>query len=146
MTQSRGRGLPAVHEPFEWRLRIYYEDTDLGGVVYYANYLRYLERARSEWLRALGVSQSRLLADRRVLFAVTSVAIRYLKPARFEDLLVVTSELTRLGRASMSFSQTIRRESADGELLCDAEVRAACLDADSMRPRAMPTSLFMESP
>jgi acyl-CoA thioester hydrolase len=135
-----------VHEPFEWRLRIYYEDTDLGGVVYYANYLRYLERARSEWLRALGVSQSRLLADRRVLFAVTSVAIRYLKPARFEDLLVVTSELTRLGRASMSFSQTIRRESADGELLCDAEVRAACLDADSMRPRAMPTSLFMESP
>ena len=146
MTESRGRGLPAVHEPFEWRLRIYYEDTDLGGVVYYANYLRYLERARSEWLRALGVSQSRLLADRRVLFAVTSVAIRYLKPARFEDLLVVTSELTRLGRASMSFSQTIRRESADGELLCDAEVRAACLDADSMRPRAMPTSLFMESP
>jgi acyl-CoA thioester hydrolase len=81
-----------------------------------------------------------------VLFAVTSVAIRYLKPARFEDLLVVTSELTRLGGASMSFSQTIRRESADGELLCDAEVRAACLDADSMRPRAMPTSLFMESP
>ncbi len=134
------------HAPFEWRVRIYYEDTDLGGVVYYANYLRYLERARSEWLRALGVSQSRLLADSRVLFAVTSVSIRYLSPARFEDLLVVTSELTRLQRASMTFAQQIRRESAAGELLCEAEVRAACLDADTMRPRAMPKSLFMESP
>jgi acyl-CoA thioester hydrolase len=135
-----------VHAPFEWRVRIYYEDTDLGGVVYYANYLRFLERARSEWLRALGVSQSALLADSRVLFAVTDVSIRYLSPARFEDLLVVTSELTRLKRASMTFGQTIRRESADGELLCEADVRAACLDADSMRPRAMPKSLFMESP
>ena len=146
MTASPGKPRPGVHAPFEWRVRIYYEDTDLGGVVYYANYLRFLERARSEWLRALGVSQSALLADSRVLFAVTDVSIRYLSPARFEDLLVVTSELTRLKRASMTFGQTIRRESADGELLCEADVRAACLDADSMRPRAMPKSLFMESP
>ena len=146
MTGTRGQVPPGVHEPFEWRVRIYYEDTDLGGVVYYANYLRYLERARSEWLRALGVSQSALLADSRLLFAVTSVSIRYRRPARFEDLLIVTSELTRLARASMTFAQTIRRESAGGELLCDAEVRAACLDADSMRPRPMPESLFMESP
>ena len=146
MTASPGKSRPGVHAPFEWRVRIYYEDTDLGGVVYYANYLRFLERARSEWLRALGVSQSALLADSRVLFAVTDVSIRYLSPARFEDLLVVTSELTRLKRASMTFGQTIRRESADGELLCEADVRAACLDADSRRPRAMPTSLFMESP
>mgnify|MGYP001819967382 FL=1 len=146
MTASPGKSRPGVHAPFEWRVRIYYEDTDLGGVVYYANYLRFLERARSEWLRALGVSQSALLADSRVLFAVTDVSIRYLSPARFEDVLVVTSELTRLKRASMTFGQTIRRESADGELLCEADVRAACLDADSMRPRAMPKSLFMESP
>lgn len=146
MSLSSPRSGPDPHAPFEWRVRIYYEDTDLGGVVYYANYLRYLERARSEWLRALGVSQSGLLADSRVLFAVTSVSIRYLSPARFEDLLVVTSELTRLQRASMTFAQQIRRESAAGELLCEAEVRAACLDADTMRPRAMPKSLFMESP
>ena len=146
MTASPAKSRPGVHAPFEWRVRIYYEDTDLGGVVYYANYLRFLERARSEWLRALGVSQSALLADSRVLFAVTDVSIRYLSPARFEDLLVVTSELTRLKRASMTFGQTIRRQSADGELLCEADVRAACLDADSMRPRAMPKSLFMESP
>jgi acyl-CoA thioester hydrolase len=131
---------------FEWPVRIYYEDTDLGGVVYYANYLRYLERARSEWLRSLGVSQSELLSDHRILFAVTDVSIRYRRPARFEDLLVVTSELTRLQRASMTFGQRICRESADGEVLCEAEVRAACLDADTMRPRAMPNSLFMESP
>lgn len=130
---------------FEWPVRIYYEDTDLGGVVYYANYLRYLERARSEWLRAMGVSQTRLLSEDRVLFAVTSVSIRYLSPARFEDALIVTSELIRLKRASMTFNQRVCRESADGDLLCQAEVRAACLDADSMRPRGMPAGLFMES-
>ncbi len=133
------------HAVFEWPVRVYYEDTDLGGVVYYANYLRYLERARSEWLRAMGVSQTRLLSESRVLFAVTSVSIRYLCPARFEDALIVTSELSRRKRASMTFSQRICRDSADGELLCQAEVRAACLDADSMRPRGMPPGLFMES-
>ena len=145
MTGGHAQERPDFRAPFEWPVRIYYEDTDLGGVVYYANYLRYLERARSEWLRSLGVSQSRLLSDNRILFAVTDVSIRYRRPARFEDLLVVTSELTRLQRASMTFGQRIFRESADGEMLCEAEVRAACLDADSMQPRAMPKSLFMES-
>lgn len=129
---------------FSWPVRVYYEDTDLGGVVYYANYLRFLERARSEWLRHLGVSQVQLLADERVLFAMTAVNIRYLRPARFEDQLAVTVELDQLRRASMSFRQAIHRGDADGELLCTAEVTAACLDADSMRPRALPAHLFPE--
>jgi acyl-CoA thioester hydrolase len=134
------------HACFEWPVRVYYEDTDLGGVVYYANYLRYLERARSEWLRALGVSQTRLLAEQRVLFAVTRVAIDYLAPARFEDRLIVTSKLVRLKRASMGFAQSIHRETVGGRQLCRAEVTAACLDADRMRPRALPARLFTETP
>ena len=135
---------PRVTARFSWPVRVYYEDTDLGGVVYYANYLKFLERARSEWLRHLGVSQSRLLETERLLFAITSVAVRYLKPARFEDELIVTVELERLRRASMSFSQAICRAGADEELLCTAAVTAACLDADTMRPRPLPAHLFPE--
>jgi acyl-CoA thioester hydrolase len=131
-------------ERFTWRVRVYYEDTDLGGVVYYANYLKFLERARSEWLRHLGISQTGLLTAQRLLFAITAVDIRYLKPARFEDELAVTVELASRKRASMSFRQTIHRGDLEGELLCTATVTAACLDADSMRPRAMPAHLFPE--
>lgn len=130
--------------PFSWRVRVYYEDTDLGGVVYYANYLKFLERARSEWLRALGVSQSRLLEQERRLFAITAVEIQYHRPARFEDELVVSVALEDLRRASMRFRQTIRREHEDGELLCSARVTAACLDADTLRPKPMPMHLFPE--
>lgn len=129
---------------FTWPVRVYYEDTDLGGVVYYANYLKFLERARSEWLRHLGVSQSRLLEAERVLFAITAVDVRYLKPARFEDELTVTVDLRKLRRASMAFGQEIRRGGADGELVCTAQVTAACIDADTLRPRALPAHLFPE--
>jgi acyl-CoA thioester hydrolase len=134
----------SMTELFTWRVRVYYEDTDLGGVVYYANYLKFLERARSEWLRHLGISQTGLLASDRLLFAITAVDIRYLRPARFEDELAVTVELERMKRASMSFRQAIHRGDLQGELLCTASVTAACLDADSMRPRAMPAHLFPE--
>jgi acyl-CoA thioester hydrolase len=135
---------PRVTARFSWPVRVYYEDTDLGGVVYYANYLKFLERARSEWLRHLGVSQSRLLETERLLFAITAVELRYLKPARFEDELIVTVELDRLRRASMSFRQAIFRARTDEELLCTAEVTAACLDADTLRPRPLPAHLFPE--
>ena len=135
---------PRLAAPFAWRVRVYYEDTDLGGVVYYANYLKYLERARSEWLRHLGVSQSALLAESGLLFAITAVNIRYLKPARFEDELVVSVALEQMRRASMVFSQSIRRDTAAGELLCTAEVTAACLRAQDMRPAALPPHLFQE--
>ena len=129
---------------FTWPVRVYYEDTDLGGVVYYANYLKFLERARSEWLRHLGISQTRLLEADRLLFAITAVEIRYLKPAHFEDELVVTVELERVRRASMSFDQEIRRGGERGELICTAKVTAACLNADSMRPKPLPAHLFPE--
>ncbi len=135
-------GKPA--ETFAWPVRVYYEDTDLGGVVYYANYLKFLERARSEWLRHLGISQVRLLEDQRLLFAITAVEVRYLKPARFEDALTVTVELVRLRRASMEFRQSIHRDGADGELLLNAAVTAACLDADGLRPRPIPAHFFPE--
>lgn len=135
---------PRIASPFYWPVRVYYEDTDLGGVVYYANYLKFLERARSEWLRSLGVSQSGLLETERVLFAITSVEIRYLKPARFEDELIVSVALDRLRKASMSFMQSVHRGGVDGELLCTARVGAACLDADSLRPRPFPVHLFRE--
>lgn len=133
-----------VAETFAWPVRVYYEDTDLGGVVYHANYLKFLERARSEWLRHLGISQVRLLEEQRLLFAITAVEIHYLKPARFEDALTATVELMRLGRASMKFRQEIRRGGADGELLVNAAVTAACLDADGLRPRPLPSHLFPE--
>lgn len=129
-------------KPFVWTVRVYYEDTDLGGVVYYANYLRFLERARTEWLRALGISQAALLATERLLFAVTAVNIRYLKPARFEDELAVVVELIRRRRASMDFGQRVHRVDPAGELLCQATVSAACLDADQLRPRPIPARLF----
>jgi acyl-CoA thioester hydrolase len=135
-------GKPA--ETFAWPVRVYYEDTDLGGVVYYANYLKFLERARSEWLRHLGISQVRLLEDQRLLFAITTVEVHYLKPARFEDALTVTVELVRLRRASMEFRQSIHRDGADGELLLNAAVTAACLDADGLRPRPIPAHFFPE--
>jgi acyl-CoA thioester hydrolase len=130
--------------PFCWPVRVYYEDTDLGGVVYYANYLKFLERARSEWLRQLGVSQTRLLEDERLLFAITAVEVRYLRPARFEDALEVSVRLQRLRRASMEFRQAIHRVGDSRELLCTATVTAACLDADRLRPRPLPAHLFRE--
>ena len=129
---------------FSWPVRIYYEDTDLGGVVYYANYLKYLERARSEWLRHVGISQRRLLEDERLLFAIASVQIDYVRPARFEDALVVTVELEQVRRASMQFRQAVYRDSEDGELICKALVTAACLDADALRPKPLPAHLFPE--
>ena len=130
--------------PFVFHARVYYEDTDLGGVVYYANYLRFLERARTEWLLSLGVSQSGLLESEGLLFAITHVDIRYLKPARFEDRLAITVELLRRRRVRMDFAQRVHRGGLDGELLCTATVSAACLEADGLRPRAIPAHLFPE--
>jgi acyl-CoA thioester hydrolase len=133
-----------LEEPFWWPVRVYYEDTDLGGVVYYANYLKFLERARSEWLRHLGVAQAGLLASEGLLFAITAVNIRYLAPARFEDELHVRVALERMRRASMAFRQAIHRGAREGELLCTAEVTAACLDAGTLRPKPLPMHLFPE--
>lgn len=128
-------------QSLEHSVRVYYEDTDSGGVVYYANYLKYLERARTELLRALGVEQQQLLEQTGLVFAVRSIAADYLKPARLDDLLQIETTLQDLGRAQVIFAQTIRR----GEtVLLTATVRVACLELARGRPAAMPKDLHQK--
>jgi acyl-CoA thioester hydrolase len=119
---------PAVAE-FHWQVRVYYEDTDSGGVVYYANYLRFLERARTEWMRALGFEQDELSRDEGLLFAVRSASVDYLRPARFNDLLTVSVRVVERRRASLVF-----------------DIRIACLDAESLAPRPIPEKILREIP
>jgi acyl-CoA thioester hydrolase len=116
-------------------VRIYYEDTDSGGVVYYANYLKYLERARTELLRQLGFEQRQLAGEAGLAFAVRSLAVEFLKPARLDDQIEVTTAIEDMGRAQVTFAQSIRR--AD-EILLTATVRVACLDIAKGRPAALP--------
>jgi acyl-CoA thioester hydrolase len=130
---------------FIWPVRVYYEDTDAGGVVYYANYLKFMERARTEWLRSLGFEQDQLLARDGIIFAVRSVQVEYHLPARFNDALAVSASLTEKGRASLTFHQEIRR-TADSMLLCDGNIRIACVDQKRMRPTSIPKALFLEIP
>jgi len=129
--------------PFSWRARVYWEDTDAGGVVYYANYLRFLERARTEWLRSHGVSQQSLARERGIVFAVMSVRLDYRRPARLDDELVVSCEPRPRGAASVCFQQSIHRfTEAPGELLAAGEVRIACVDAQTFRPQRLPAFLM----
>ena len=127
--------------PFSWPARVYWEDTDAGGVVYYANYLRFLERARTEWLRSRGVAQQRLVDERGVQFMVLRVEVDYRAAARLDDLLAITVEMRPDTRTTAVFSQRIWREpaAADGgrELLVEAEVRVVCVDAKTLRPRRL---------
>jgi acyl-CoA thioester hydrolase len=122
-------------------LRIYWEDTDAGGVVYYANYLKFMERCRTEWLRALGVDQYRLRMERGLQFAVVNVGVDFLQPAVLNDEIIVTAELERLSGATISFKQTILRGALQ---LIDASTRVACLDSGTLKPRAIPKDLFVE--
>ncbi len=126
---------------FSFPVRVYWEDTDAGGIVYYANYLRFLERARTEWLRALGVDQAALLRDERLQFAVVEAHIRYHRPARYGDELIVTVAVEERRGASITMRQEVRLGAVDGELLVSATVRAACLDSDGLRPRPLPDAL-----
>ena len=126
---------------FSLRVRVYYEDTDAGGVVYYANYLRFMERARSEWLRALGFRQDELAREAKVLFAVRAANVEFIKPARLEEELIVTARVVRRGAASLSFAQEVRR---DDTVLCRGEIKVACLDAQSFTPTAIPAALVQK--
>ena len=125
--------------PFRWASRVYWEDTDGGGIVYYGNYLRFLERARTEWLRSLGFSQLKLAEEPGVLFAVVSLNIEYRRPAKLDDELIITCEPAVEGSASVRFVQRIYR-GAD-ELLVEASVRVACIDARTLRPKRLPDFL-----
>ena len=131
-------------KPFEWPLRVYYEDTDAQGVVYYANYFRFMERARTEWLRALGVDQVALAERERRIFVVTQTSAEFLVPARFNDEIVVTAALAGLSRATFDIEQNIYRDRLDGELLLRGSVKAAYLNADTLRPCRVPASIFEE--
>lgn len=127
---------------FYWPVRVYYEDTDAGGVVYYANYLKFFERARTERLRQIGFEQDELRQSTGILFVVKSVQMNYLKPARFNDSLVVTAEVAELKRASMTFAQEIRLGQLEGDKLCEAIIKVACLSAGQFRPTAIPGVLL----
>ena len=130
--------------PFELPIRVYYEDTDAQGVVYYANYFRFMERARTEWLRSLGVDMVRLQDEERRIFVVAEVNAKFLAPARLGDNLVVTARLAALSRVAFDIEQNIFRNSTDGDLLISGIVKAAYLDADTMRPKRVPSSIFGE--
>lgn len=128
---------------FYWPVRVYYEDTDSGGVVYYANYLKFMERARTERLRTLGFEQDQLRQDEGVLFTVHSVQADFKQPARFNDALEVTAEISEQRRASLTFSQEIRRHGESG-VLCCGQIRIACVDAHSFKPVPIPEVIRSE--
>lgn len=129
----------AQTQPFALPCRVYYEDTDAGGIVYYVNYLKFMERARTERLRRLGFIQSRLAAD-NILFVVHSCEARYHAPARLDDELSVSAKVVEMRRASLHFHQQVRRV-ADGTLLCEGSVLVVCVRADTLKSRSIPEAL-----
>ena len=124
---------------FSHRCRVYYEDTDAGGIVYYVNYLKFMERARTEWLRSLGFAQSQLVGE-DLLFVVHSSEARYHAPARLDDELLVTAEVVEVKRASLRFKQQVRRAD-DDVLLCEGQFVVACVRTESLKPRPIPELL-----
>ena len=132
---------PGLEPVFSWPTRVYWEDTDAGGVVYHAQYLAFLERARTEWLRARGKGQELLRNEHDLVFAVREMRIDFRGPARLDDALDVSVSLQQCRRASLVLAQAVHR---GGELLVDAQVRVAALNASDFRPRAIPESLYEE--
>jgi len=129
---------------FEWKVRVYYEDTDLGGVVYHANYLRFMERARTEWLRSLGFEQDMLRSQHSLQFVVIGAALKFHRPARFNDELQVSVSVTDIGRASLAMHQDVHVIGAEHMHVCSGEVCAACIDAYTFKPRSLPREILME--
>jgi acyl-CoA thioester hydrolase len=132
---------------FEFPIRVYYEDTDAAGVVYYANFLKFFERARTEWLRSVGVSQQRLAREMGVVFVVTRTAVDYLAPARLDDRVVVRSRLARLGRASVEFHQEAwclgeTNPPGEDELLARGDIKVGCVNRETLRPEKIPASIL----
>lgn len=122
-------------KPFYWSVRVYYQDTDAGGVVYHASYLNFFERARTEMLRNKGFELDRLAAEQKLIFAVRSMHIEYIEPARFNELLEVSAEIVLAKKVSLNFEQVISR---DGIEICKGKVRIACLDTETLKPKILP--------
>ena len=128
---------------FEFPVRVYWEDTDAGGIVFYANYLKFFERARTEWLRHLGLEQQQLKNDTGGMFVVSETQLKYHRPAQLDDFLQVSAQLQDKGRASLSLmQQASRQDGATSTLLCEGSIRIGWVDAASMRPARIPTSLL----
>lgn len=126
---------------FHWPVRVYYEDTDAGGVVFYANYLRFFERARTEMLREMGFEQDQLITEQGVIFAVRSVHVDYLAPALFNDSLDISAAVVKAKKVSLNFEQAVTR---NGDLLCKGNIRIACLDVKTMKPKIIPNNLLQK--
>jgi acyl-CoA thioester hydrolase len=130
---------------FEWPVRIYWEDTDAGGIVFYANYLKFFERARTEWLRSLGINQHQLRLETGGMFVVSDTQLKYHQPAKLDDGLRVTAGMVESGRASMVIAQQAWRDDAlSGKktLLCEGQIRIGWVDAQSLKPARIPTSII----
>ena len=142
---------------FEWPVRVYWEDTDAGGIVFYANYLKFFERARTEWLRHLGIEQQRLRDTVGGMFVVTDTQVRYQRPARLDDLLLVTARVLEAGRASLTIAQSAHLQGAtptssiasavasdrsQSTVLCEGTIRIGWVDATSLRPQRIPTTIL----
>lgn len=142
---------PPSNDVFSWPVRVYWEDTDGGGIVYYANYLKYFERARTEWLRALGVEQRKLQETTGGLFVVSEANIKFLRSARLDDMLQVTARLGAMGRSSFSIEQQISLSDTHAvadiaQVLCTASVRVGWIDGTTRRPQRMPASVVAAFP
>ena len=133
--------MPAAE--FTWTIRVYYEDTDTGGIVFYANYLKFFERARTEWLRTAGVGQEALAQEMGMMFVVRNTALDYHAPARLDDELNISVTVERLGAASVQFFQEAWRETTTGrQRLCSGRIKIACVDTQTLRPGAIPASVI----
>jgi acyl-CoA thioester hydrolase len=125
--------------PFQWKTRVYWEDTDAGGIVFYANYLKFFERARTEWLRSLGIEQQRLKETTGGMFVVVQTDVRYLRPARLDDELMVTARLKDSGRASMTIGQQVLLENT---VLCEGTVRIGWVRVSDLQPNRIPQNII----
>ena len=132
-----------MQREFHWPIRVYYEDTDTGGVVYYANYLKFFERARSEWLRSAGIAQQLLSEQEHVMFVVKNATIDYHLPAKLDDQLEISVRVEKLGKASVNFYQEAWRQTEDArDLLCHGRIRVGCVHTGSLRPISIPSAVL----
>lgn len=127
---------------FTWPVRIYYEDTDTGGVVFYANYLKFFERARTEWLRSIGFSQQKLALEEKTMFVVRNTAVDYVRPARLDDQLFITVTISKMGRASVVFYQEAWCASDTPILLAKGSITIACVGTESLRPQTISSEML----
>jgi acyl-CoA thioester hydrolase len=136
-------GMPDFNSMFTWPVRVYYEDTDTGGVVFYANYLKFFERARTEWLRHLGFSQQKLATETKTVFVVRNTAVDYLSPARLDDQICITVQIEKIGRASVIFMQEAWRTGNTAPvLLARGAITIACVNIESFRPQSIPSDML----